>query len=122
MITNLKAMIIVLAIAMAVFMIAKRVCLRFMAEADFSRRRNVWFALTLTAFMSPNFWLFVLVAVPLLSWSARKDANPLAVYVFFMHVIPPGIGLQIPIAGIESLFELNFYRVLSFTILVPTAW
>ena len=52
MITNLKAMIVVLAIAMAVFIIAKPICLRFMAEHDFSRRRNVWFALTLAAFIS----------------------------------------------------------------------
>ena len=114
-------MIVVLSIAMAVFIIAKPICLRFMAEDEFARRRNVWFALTLTAFTSPSFWLFVLVAMPLLAWSARKDTNPVALYVLVMYVIPP-LGLQIPVVGINELFELNSYRILAFAILIPAAW
>jgi len=119
---NLKAMIVVLPIALAVFVIAKPVCLRFMAEDDFARRRNVWFALTVTAFTSPSFWLFVLVAAPLLAWSARKDANPAALYVLVMHVISPNISFPIPVGGIENLFDLKLYRILSFAMLIPAAW
>ena len=122
MLTNLKALIVVLAIAMAVFIIARPICLRFMAEDDFARRRNVWFALTLTAFASPSFWLFVLLAAPVLAWGARKDTNPVAFYVIVMHLISPTVGFHIPVVGVNNLFELDLYRILSIVVLIPAAW
>jgi len=121
-VTNLKALIIVLTAAITVFIIAKPICLRFIAEADFARRRNVWFVLTLTAFMSPSFWLFVLVAIPLLAWCAHKDTNAVALYVLLFNVISPNTFFDIPVVGIDRLFELNIYRILSFAILIPAAW
>src|SRR4051794_11123558 len=112
MLINLKAMIIILAVAIAVFAIAKPVCLRFMAENDFERRRNVWLVLTVTAFISPSFWLYVLVALVLLGWAARKDTNPVALFLLVMHVISPNDSLPIPVSGINQLFEVSNYRIL----------
>ena len=63
MLLNLKALVVILGIAMMVFIIAKPICLRFMAENDFVRRRNTWVALTIVAFLSPSFWLFVIVVL-----------------------------------------------------------
>lgn len=122
MLINLKALIVVLTIAMVVFVIAKPICLRFMAEDDFARRRNTWFALTLTAFISPSFWLFVFVAIYLLALSGYKDTNPAALYVLVMYMIPPTIDSQIPVMGINSLFEMNVTRILAFAVLVPVLW
>lgn len=122
MIINLKALIVVLAIAGAVFAIAKPICLRFMAEHDFARRRNVWFALTLAAFICPSFWLFVLIALPLVAWSGRRDSNPVALYLLLFHVISPNDALQLPVTGVNQLFEVSMYRILSFAILIPVAW
>ena len=113
---------VVLSIAMVVFIIAKPICLRFMAEDDFVRRRNVWLALTLTAFISPSFWLFALVAFPVLAWGAHRDSNPVALYLLVMQVISQNAGLEIPVVGINKLFDLNNYRILSFAILIPVAW
>jgi O-antigen ligase len=62
------------------------------------------------------------VALPLLAWSARKDTNPVALYLLVLHVISPDDGLPITMMGIKELFEINIYRILSFAILVPTAW
>jgi len=121
MIGNFKEMIVVLAIAATVFRFAKPIALRFSAEPDFSRRRNIWFALTVTAFLSPNFWLFVLFAIPLLTWAGRKDSNPVALYMMLLHVVQP-VAVAIPIVGINELFDLDNYRLLSFCILIPTAW
>jgi len=122
MLLNLKAMIVVLTVAMAVFVIAKPVCLRFMTEEDFTRRRNVWIALTLTAFLSPSFWLYAFVAIVVLAWAGWRDPNPAALYLLVLFAIPPGVGLQLPVVGINQLFELDNYRILSFAILVPAAW
>ena len=117
---SLKALIVVLAIAAITFRLAKPVALQFSSERDFSRRRNVWFVLTIVGFISPNFWLFALVAVPLLFSAGRKDTNPVAFYLLLLHVIP-AIGIDIPRFGV-NLFQLDIYRLLSFCVLIPTAW
>lgn len=120
MLQNLKALVVVMGLALIVFAVARPLCLRFMAPEDFTRRRNVWIALTVIAFASPNFWLYAVIAMAVFAWAARRDSNPLALYVMMLHVIPP-IGLYIPAIGINHLFELNNYRMLSLAVLVPLA-
>ncbi len=119
--TNLKALLVVLFLALPVFAIAKSLCLKFMAEDDFIRRRNVWLALTVTAFVSPSFWIYAAVAVPLMYWAARNDENPVALYVLLLHVIPP-ISMELPAVIVNKLFDLSNYRILAFAVLIPTAW
>ena len=121
-IDNLKALVVVLGIAVIVFAVAKPFCLRFMAEADFSRRRNIWFALTITAFVSPSFWVFAAVALPLLAWGAHKDPNPLALFMLVYCVIPLTLRFEIPVAGINALFPMTYLRVVAFAVLIPVAW
>ena len=121
MMANLKALIAVLVVAALVFRFVKPVALLFSSERDFVRRRNIWLVLTAVAFLSPSFWLFVLVAAPLLVWGGREDSNPVAFYLSLLHVIPP-IAVNIPIVGINTLFALDNYRLLSFCVLIPTAW
>jgi hypothetical protein len=121
MISSVKQLIVLLAIATVVFRFGKPIALLFSSESDFSRRRNVWFLLTVTAFLSPNFWLFALVAASVLAWAGRKDTNPIALYLILLHVIPP-IPVDIPVVGIKQLFTLDNYRLLSFFVLIPAAW
>ena len=121
MLVSFKAMIVVVAIALVVFRFAKPIALKFSSERDYTRRRNIWLVLTVTALLSPSFWLFVLIAAPLLLWAGKRDANPLALYLLLMQVIPD-IPIEIPVVGINRLFELNNYRLLSFCVLVPTVW
>lgn len=117
----IKELIVVLLIGIPLFAIAKRTALNFTAESDFGRRRNVWIFLTMAAFMSPSFWLFVALAVPVLYWAAMRDTNPLALYLLVMNVIP-SIALEIPTGNLPfQLFELDIFRLLSLCVLIPTA-
>jgi len=118
MIANIKALIVVLTLAATIFVLAKPIALRFMSMEDFSRRRLVWFVLTTVSFVSPNFWLYALVAVPMLIWANRKDSNPIALYLVLLHVVPP-VGAIIPVLGNNGLFPLDNYRLLAFCVLLP---
>jgi hypothetical protein len=118
MLASLKALIVVLTIAATVFHLAKPIALRFMSGEDFSRRRLVWLVLTAASFVSPNFWLYLLVAVPMLIWAGRNDSNPIALYLLMLHVIPP-VGVIIPILGNNGLFPLDNFRLLAFCVLLP---
>jgi hypothetical protein len=117
----MKELIVILVIAGVIFRLARPIALRFSDAADFTRRRNVWFASTVIAFLSPNIWIFALLAIPLYWWAGRKDSNPIAAYLFLMHVVPP-VAVDIPVVGINQLFSIDNYRLLSFSILMPAAF
>jgi O-antigen ligase len=120
MLLSLKELFCILVIATAIFRLSKPIALLFMTAEDFSRRRNVWFALTITAFLSPSFWLFVAVAVPVLAIAGKRDSNPSALYLLLLHVIPP-MGVPVPMVGMPYLFIINNYLLLSFCVLTPAA-
>jgi O-antigen ligase/polysaccharide polymerase Wzy-like membrane protein len=117
---SLKDLIVVLVLALVVFRLARPIAMHFTTDADFARRRNVWLVLTIAAFLSPSFWLFTALAIPVLVWAGRKDPNPVAAYLMLFHVIP-SLPLAIPVVGINELFDLDSYRLLSFCILIPAA-
>jgi hypothetical protein len=117
----MKELIVILAIAALTFRLAKPVALRLSDSTDFVRRRNVWFALTVIGFLSPNFWVFAFFAAPIYIWTGRKDSNPIAAYLLLMHVVPP-VLVDLPSIGTSQLFGLDNYRLLSFCILIPTAF
>lgn len=119
--STIKSLIVVLALSGIVFALGKHVALHFMEEQDFRRRRNIWLVLTAAAFLCTNFWLFVLIAAPLLLWGGRKDTNPLAFYLLLMNVIP-SIPVPIPSTLVRTLFDVDIFRLLSLCVLVPAAW
>src|SRR5579862_833133 len=117
---SIKDLIVVLVLGLAIFHFARPIARHFTSDEDFARRRGMWLALTVVAFLSPTFWWFVVIAAPLLVWARRRDSNPIALYLLLLHVIPP-LSVPIPVIGIHELFDLNNYRLLSFCILIPVA-
>ena len=120
MLQSLKSLVVLLALTWPVLLLAKPICLRFMTAEDFARRRTVWWVLTVVCFLSPSFWGYVLVAIPVVYWAAKKDSTPLALFLMLYYVAPPQ-GIEIPIAGINRLFDLSNVRLMSLLILVPVA-
>ncbi len=107
-------------LALPVFVIGRRIALLYIDAEDFTRRRNVWLALTIVGFCSPNFWVFAALAAPLIIWAGSKDANPVGLYCLLLLVIP-SVPRPIPTIGINELFDLDIYRLLAFFLLLPAA-
>ena len=82
-----KAFIVVIVITAIVFMLAKRVFMKYMTAEDYARRRNVWLAITAAAFLLPNFWLFILVTAVIVAIAAAKEPNPAALYLFLLLIV-----------------------------------
>jgi hypothetical protein len=120
MVYELKSLIAILSIAVAIFALAKPVCAAFMLEEDFARRRNVWLTLTACAFLSPSFWIYAFFAVIAVVWSARRDSNPAALYLMFYAVIPP-VVVDLPAIGFNHFFTLSEARLLALVLLLPLA-
>jgi hypothetical protein len=120
MILSLKELFVVLVISAIVFRLARPVALKFIAGDDFSRRCKVWYLLTVTAFLSPSFLIFSVVAVPTLIIAGRRDSNPGALYLMLLQVIPP-VDVPVPLFGIDRLIEVNNYLLLSICVMTPAA-
>lgn len=116
---HLRTLVVILVLSTVFFAAVYRPACAISLPADFKRRRNIWFALTLIAFLSHNFWIYTFLAVPLLIHANHKETNPPALYFFLLFVLPvayariPGFGL------INYLFELSHARILSLLILLP---
>jgi len=114
---SFEELCITLFLASAIFALAKPFALTFCDPKDFDRRRNAWFFLTISGFLFP-FWLFVVIAVPVLLFNARREQNPCACYLLLLHVAPP-VSVTIPMIGLSRLFDVDIYLMLSFFLLVP---
>jgi hypothetical protein len=120
---HLRALVFILPIAAVVFAFAKKLFTPEISTLeDFKRRRNLWFALTLAAFLAHNFWLFALLASAALIYAARTESNKFALYLAVMLALP---RLSASISGggiVKELFAIEPLRLLSLLILVPAWW
>ena len=119
---HLRALVVIVLLAGLTFALARApACAAAMKDADFLRRRHVWFALTLAVFLAHNFWLFVLFAAALLLLALPAEGNKLALYFFVLFAVP-AIDAEIPGFGVvEHFFAIDYLRLLSLAILLP-AW
>ena len=115
-----RAFVVILVLSLTMFALVRKPAVALgMEEADFARRRNLWLAATAAAFLAYNFWIFVLVIGALLLFSARKDSNPLALYLFLLFAVPPFAAALPGLGVVNQLFELSFPRMLSLIVLLP---
>jgi hypothetical protein len=119
-IQNLKALIVILFLALTVFQLVRPLCLRVMSHEDFTRRRNVWLAVTSLALLSPSFWMYAAGVALLLTWAMRSERHPVALYLLLLFAVP-NVSVQLPAFGINMLFEVNHQRLLAFFVLLPAA-
>lgn len=116
---NIRALIVILVLATAFFAFARRSACTIIEAADFKRRRNLWLTLTLAGFLAYSFWVYLLIAMPLLIFANSREFNPPALFFFLLFVLPmatvpiPGMGL------INFVFGLSHARILELLILLP---
>lgn len=117
---HLKSLIVILFLAGLVFAFIKRpACAMATTASDFGRRRNLWFAITLIAFLAHNFWIYIIVAGALLLITAPRETNKAALFFLLLFAVPP---IQAQISGlgvIQHFFTIHYLRLLSLTILLP---
>jgi O-antigen ligase len=118
---HLRALIVILFLACVVFFLARSPAKDLIAESDFKRRRNLWFALTLVAFFAHSYWIYTAVAAVMLLTARRRERNPMALFFLLLFVIPPA-SKEVPGFGVVNyLIELNHQRILTLCVLLPAA-
>jgi len=117
---HLTALVYILILATVVFAFAKApACALASTAGDFKRRRNLWFCITLVAFLAFNFWAFIIVAAALILFALPREPNKLAMFFFLLFAAPM---FEHQISGLEIIahfFSINYLRLLTLTVLLP---
>jgi len=116
---HLRTLIVILVLSTVVFAFAHRPACSITGTGNFTRRRNLWFALTLAAFLAHNFWVYTFIAILLLIYANLRETNPPALFFFILFALPMS---HIPISGmglINIFFNLSHARILELLILLP---
>ncbi|WP_415767263.1 O-antigen ligase family protein [Pseudomonas sp. ZB1P45] len=116
---HFRALIVILVLAGIVFAMARRPAADLIPDRNFTRRRNLWFVLTLLAFVSHSFWVYAGIAALVLTFARNRERNPVALFFLLLFLIPPSPA-EIPGFGLINYFVvLNHIRLLALCVLLP---
>jgi O-antigen ligase len=117
---NITALVVILVLATGVFWLAGKAYSGTASDPrDFSRRRNLWFGITIVAFLAPNFWLYIFVTAIMLAYSQAREKNWLAMFCLLLFVVPQIPG-RVPALGLVNyLFTIDIYRLIGLVVLLP---
>lgn len=116
---HFRALVVILVLAGVVFYMARRPASDLIPAHDFTRRRNLWFVLTVLAFVSHSFWIYVAVTTIILTLARKREHNPVALFFILAFLVPPAQA-RIPGFGLMNyFFDLNYVRLLSLCVLLP---
>jgi O-antigen ligase len=117
---TIKSLIIILVLGSFILHFHKKNLPKIISSSDINQWQFLWIASSCAAFLSYNYWLFVLAITSIIKLRSNNDkAAQFICYIWLLPLLPllekdiPGLG------GIRFIFELNFPRLLSLTILLP---
>ncbi len=118
---HVRALIVLMALSLVFFQVARGAVSHLLPEATFRRWRNLWVAATLVLFLSNSVWVCILVTGTLLLVYRRREEHVMGLYFVLLFVSPP-VPAEIPGLGIiDHLWVLDHYRLLGVTLLLPVA-
>jgi hypothetical protein len=118
---HIRALTAILILALPYFYVARKLSEQFIEFDEFRRRRNAWLFITLAAFLTADFWLYIILVSVWVFASHRKDPFPVSAYFGLLFVIPSGSMSISGLGFINQLFALSHQRFLSLVILLPVA-
>lgn len=118
---HLRAYIVVSALMALAYVISRGLFAKAVEQGFITRLYGAGFAATTVMFLAHNMWLFLGGLALLSILAARRLTHPFALFVFLL-LLMPGYSIQVPGFGIVNyLIDLNPWRVLSITLLLPAA-
>lgn len=118
---HLRALVVVLVIALSYFYCAKGTLTQLLPEETFKRWRNLWFFCALTLFLSHSIWLALLLTGVALLLKRGSEAHVMGLYFALLFVSPPAPAVIPGLGIIDHLWVVDHYRLLALTLLLPAA-
>jgi O-antigen ligase len=119
MIQSIKALIIVFALSAGAFIYARMAFSQLVGGAVIDRWRNLYLAVTLAAFLIPNFWvMLVVLAIIVVMMGAAEPFKP-ALFLLLLFAVPAADEIVPGIGPIQNFLALYPFNVLVVVILFP---
>ena len=119
---HIRALIVILAIAAPTFwLLRKPMTAGAISPSDYKIRCWLWLIITIVLFTAQSFWFFFIISALLLVTVGGNDSNSLGLYFFLLLLAPPFQATVPGLAGINNLLAFDYLRLLSLTLLLPTA-
>ena len=116
---NLRVLIVILGLAVPAFYIGRQIASSVSTDREFAVWRNVWFAVTIVAFLSLNFFVHALMVVIVYLYARSVRAASVGLFFILLLVVPSG-NISIGGAGIvNQLIDMNNPRLLAIVVLLP---
>lgn len=117
---TIKSLIIILALGSLILQAHKSNLPKIISVTEFRQWQFLWLASSCAAFLSNNYWLFIIILLAVLKLRIKGDAaTKFTSYIWLLPLLPilekdiPGFG------GIRYLFELSYPRLLALVLLLP---
>ncbi len=118
---NIRALLVILLAAFIASHFVRPALAGFVSPERLLRWRNIWMLVSAMAFLSPNLWVFSILAGLYLLYQSGKEEGVAPLYLLLVCVIPP-LSAAIPGFGlINYLFQIDWLRLLSLVLLLPAA-
>ncbi|MDZ7629167.1 MAG: O-antigen ligase family protein [Parvularculaceae bacterium] len=116
---SFKALFVVGVLSFGAFAYARIAFSEIVPAATLNRWRNLYLAVTVIAFLTPNYWLmlFVLAGVTLI-FGAGEKFKP-ALYLLLIFAVPAASRVVPGFGGINNFLELYPFNVLAIVLLFP---
>ncbi len=114
-----RALVVILFIATLVFTLSKKAFASTLTTVEINKFRNIWIITTLIAFLSQNFWIFIIVTALYLRYVSRNESNKPSLFLLLLFVIPPISDFISGMGMMQNLFEINIFRLLALILLFP---
>ena len=116
---NASALIVVLSAGVVAFYMGRQIGRPFITRKELDAWRNAWFAATIVAFLSGNFWAYAIVAAIICLYARTVNPADLGIFFILLFAVPLG-NMTIPgFGGMNMLFVMNNGRLLSICVLLP---
>ncbi len=119
MIEALKALVVVGALSFAAFVYARMAFGGAVPPATITRWRNIYLAVTVIAFLTPNYWLMLAaMSAAVIILGASETFRP-ALYLLLLFAVPAVSKIVPGFGGINNFLELFPFNLLAVIILFP---
>jgi hypothetical protein len=117
---HFRALVFILAMAAVVFAFSRKPATALAIDPrDFARRRNLWILMTVIAFVSGDFWIFMAVSAIVLLMAGQGEQNRTALFLGLLYAVP-AYAMAIPGFGIvQQFFTISWPRLLAIALLLP---
>ena len=118
---HLRAFVVITFLMVVAYFISKRLFEHALEPKFIQRLFTAGYAATAAMFLVQNIWVFFAALALLSLVFSRRLGHPLALFIFLLLLIP-GYSAKVPGFGLINYFiDLNPWRILSVTLLVPAA-